>query len=227
MLNKETKVAQHLINRVPQLRISISNGNKKMGHIKSISLPPIKSFYTGERICIKCDCNTDCYAFCNIYRRQKQPAAAYEDNYYTLKNDPDLFWRTVEEAIMTSRSFRWHVSGEILNMDYLNHMVDIAKRNSHCEMLCFTKKFPLVNLWIKKNGNIPDNLHIIFSAWKGLKMCNPYHLPECHIIYKDGSTTASEEKTSYICSGNCTECFCKNKLCFALKKNEQILIHQH
>ena len=222
-----TKVEVYLTKRGPQLRVSISEGNKKMGYIPSISLPPIASFFTKERICVKCDCNKKCYARCHVYCINKQPAACYEDNYYTLKNEPDMYWKAVEATCMMNRVFRYHVSGDIIDLDYFEHMVDIAKRNPHCETLCFTKKYGIVNAWIKKNGELPPNLHMIFSAWKGLPMSNPFFMPECHLIYKDGSTTASDEKTSFLCSGNCSECYCQRKNCFELKKNEQILIKEH
>ena len=40
---------------------------------------------------------------------------------------------------MLSRFFRFHVSGDIPNTTYLCRMVEVAKRNRHCEILCFTK----------------------------------------------------------------------------------------
>ena len=92
---------------------------------------------------------------------------AYESNYKLLKNEPQTFWREVEASIMMSRFFRFHVSGDIPNKDYLMHMMEIAERNHHCEILCFTKKYEIVNR-ILISHNMPPNLHIIFSAWRGL-----------------------------------------------------------
>lgn len=222
-----TKVEKHLAERKPQLRCSISEGNSKLGEIPSVSLPPVASKVSGRRICVKCDCNKDCYAKCHIYDVRKQSAACYEDNLYTVENDPELYWRTIEATCMLNRVFRYHTSGDILDMNYFEHMVEIARHNPHCETLCFTKKFGIVNKWLRDNGELPPNLHIIFSAWKGLSMDNPFFMPECHLIYTDGSTTASENKVSFVCSGNCSECFCKGANCFSLKKNEQILIKEH
>lgn len=42
---------------------------------------------------------------------------------------------------MLSRFFRFHVSGDIPNTTYFHIMMEVAKRNSHCEILCFTKKY--------------------------------------------------------------------------------------
>ena len=211
-----------LKDRQPQIRCSISKYNMKMGIIPSFSLPP---YVACEK---NLPCYKECYANKHGYGLYKQTHMAYDDNWYTLQNQPEVIWRTIEATAMMSRAFRWHVSGDIVDTDYLQHMVDIASRNPHCEMICFTKKFAIVNGWMKEHGELPANLHMIYSAWKGLPMDNPFFMPECHIIYKDGSTTASEEKVSYICKGKgCDECCREHKHCFALKKNEQILLHQH
>ena len=104
-------------------------------------------------------------------------------------------------------------------------MIEIAGRNPHCEILCFTKKFDLVNQHLEFGGNIPKNLHIIFSAWKGLKMDNPFLLPEAHVRYRDGSTTASINAKE--CGGNCTECAITDAGCWTLKKGEQVVFNEH
>lgn len=105
-------------------------------------------------------------------------------------------------------------------------MIDIANRNQHCEILCFTKKFDICNKEIsERKGKLPKNLHLIYSGWKGLKMKNPYNLPEAHVKYRDGSTTAREDVIE--CSGNCTECAITGSGCWILKKGEQVVFNQH
>ena len=217
----KTKVEVFAETRELEERCSISPGNSKTGELPSFSLPPFVA-------CLKnLPCYPDCYANNHVYRINKQPHACYDDNWYTLHKNPDLIWKTIEATVMLNLAFRWHVSGEIVDMDYLQHMVDIAKRNPHCQMICFTKKYALVNDWMTINGPLPDNLHMIYSAWRGLQMNNPYHMPECHLIYKDGTTTANEDKVSFVCKGGCDQCCREHKHCFALKKDEQILINEH
>ena len=48
----------------------------------------------------------------------------------------------------------FHVSGDIPDADYLLHMVSIAQRNPHCEILCFTKKFSMVKNIKDRRKNI-------------------------------------------------------------------------
>ena len=126
---------------------------------------------------------------------------------------------------MTSRFFRWHVSGDIPSIEYLRKMVEIAERNKHCEMLCFTKQYEIINKFLNSGGNIPSNLHLIMSAWQGLPMDNPHNLPEAHVRYRDKTTTAREGAKN--CGGNCTECAMTNGGCWTLKNGEQIVFNEH
>lgn len=197
--------------------VSISKGNEKMGSIQSVSLPSVVT-------CRKCACMDKCYAR-RLERLRKSVRTAYQNNYDILMSEPEVYWREVEAAIMLSRYFRFHVSGDIPDTDYLLHMIEIAKRNTHCEILCFTKKYELVNAYLSGGGTIPNNLHIIFSAWVGLQMVNPFSLPEAHVRYRDGSTTASPD--AHECSGNCTECAITDEGCWVLKSGEQVVFNEH
>lgn len=199
------------------MSVSISKGNEKMGAIQSVSLP-------SGLTCIECECNKKCYAR-RLERRRKSVREAYRNNLTILTTEPDTYWREVEAAVMLSRYFRFHVSGDIPDSMYFAHMVDIACRNGHCEILCFTKKYSIVNKFLDSGGKLPKNLHMIFSAWVGLEMDNPFNLPEAHVRYRDGTTTAS--KTAKECNGNCTECAVTDGGCWSLKNGEQVVFNEH
>ena len=199
------------------MSVSISKGNEKLGSIQSVSLPSVVT-------CRVCDCSKKCYAR-RIERRRKSVRNAYQNNLTILRTEPAVYWREVEAAIMLSRYFRFHVSGDIPDEAYLKHMLDVAERNSHCHILCFTKRYEMVNSHLASGGTIPDNLHIIFSAWVGLKMDNPFFLPEAHVRYRDGSTTASEAAKE--CGGNCTECAITDDGCWTLRCGEQVIFDEH
>lgn len=200
------------------MNVKISPGNSKMGSIPSVSLP------SGTSCRKDCECIKKCYAM-KLERMRPSVKNAYMHNYNLLKTDPNTYWREVEASIMVSRFFRFHVSGDIPDSIYLAHMIEIAERNSHCEILCFTKQYEIINQYLKLGGLIPDNLHIIFSGWKGLKMDNPYRLPEAHVRYRDGTTTAQDNAVE--CSGNCTECAITDSGCWTLKEGEQIIFNEH
>lgn len=189
-----------------------------MGSIPSVSLP-------SGVTCVKdCGCLQKCYAK-KIEKLRKTVRESYITNYNLLKTKPDIYWREVEAAVMLTAFFRFHVSGDIVDTDYLSHMVEIAKRNPHCQLLCFTKKYDIVNKWIDNNGEIPQNLHIIFSVWRDFYCNNKYNLPEAHVRYKDGTTTAKDNCKE--CSGNCTDCARIDGGCWNLKCGEQVVFNEH
>lgn len=200
------------------MNVKISNGNAKMGAIPSVSLP------AGVTCRSDCECSKKCYAK-RIERLRPSVRSAYQHNYDLLNSDSNTYWREVEASIMMSRFFRFHVSGDIPDDSYFEHMVDIARTNTHCEILCFTKKYDIVNNHINIIGKLPKNLHIIFSGWRDIEMVNPHNLPEAHVRYRDGSTTAREDAKT--CGGNCTECATTTGGCWSAKNGEQVVFHEH
>lgn len=200
------------------MNVSISRGNEKMGAIQSVSLP-------SGVTCIVCGCNQKCYAK-RMEKRRRTVREAYQNNLKVLNEAPEVYWREVEAAVMLSRYFRFHVSGDIPDSEYFTHMVELASRNKHCQILCFTKKYAIVNAFLSSSGGkLPGNLHIIFSGWAGLLMVNPFSLPEAHVRYRDGSTTAAPFAKE--CTGNCTDCAVTDAGCWTLKPGEQVVFNEH
>lgn len=197
--------------------VKISKGNSKLGAIPSVSLPSIKT-------CRQCACREKCYAQ-KLERLRPAVRNAYQHNLEVLLKEPETYWREVEASVMMSRFFRFHVSGDIPTAEYLANMVAVAGRNSHCEILCFTKRYEMVNEFIEKSGELPSNLHMIFSGWVGLDMVNPFSLPEAHVRYRDGSTTARDDAVE--CGGNCTECALTEGGCWNLQKGQQVVFNEH
>lgn len=200
------------------MNVKISQGNSKLGSIPSISLP------AGITCRNDCECKNKCYAM-KIERLRPVVRQAYQSNFELLNSSPEIYWREIEASIMMSRFFRFHVSGDIPDNTYFEHMVNIARDNAHCEILCFTKKYDIVNNHINIIGRLPKNLHIIFSGWHDIEMVNPHNLPEAHVRYRDGSTTAREDAKQ--CGGNCTECAITCEGCWTLKNGEQVVFAEH
>ena len=151
---------------------------------------------------------------------------SYDNNLDILLNDKELFWREVEGSIKLTTYFRFFVSGDIYDKDFLENMVLCARKNKHCNILCFTKKYSLVNEYLKHH-RLPKNLNIVFSAWKGLEMPNLFNLPTAEVMYKDGTSTAEEGKKYIYCSGNCSECISEKQSCWNLKKGEGVIFSEH
>lgn len=200
--------------------LKISPGNSKLGAIPSVSLPSVAT-------CRTCGCNTKCYAR-KLERLRPTVAAAYQHNYEILQMSPETYWREVEGAIMMTRFFRFHVSGDIPSPEYFEKMVQVATRQQHCKILCFTKRFEIVNGFISQGGVIPDNLQILFSAWPGLEMQNPHGLPEAHVrFHRAGVSSTTAGESALECGGNCTECALTYGGCWSLKKGEQVVFDEH
>lgn len=197
-------------------KVSISQGNRKMGAIPSVSLPPVIT-------CKNCaTCARKCYAK-KIYRLYKNTKKAWDTNLEILKEDRAAYFEQIGAAMTTSLYFRFHVSGDIIDKDYLDRMCKLARSHKATKILAFTKNYEDVNEYLD-NHKKPSNLQLIFSLpFDGAKVDNPHSLPTAAVILK-----GQEPATNYkICGGNCTECACKGVGCWELKKGETIAFYEH
>ena len=204
-----------------QNTVSISNGNKKMGAIPSVSLPPIISC-PNWKFCANKEGKCLCYAK-KLYNLYPSVKTAYDRNLEILRNDRDSYFTQIKASAMTQRFFRFHVSGDIIDIDYLDRMVKLARELKGTEFLAFTKNYEDVNEYFK-NHRKPKNLHLIMSLpFTGATIDNPHNLPMAAVILK-GTEPQDDWK---ICGGNCTECACKGVGCWELKKGETIAFYEH
>lgn len=202
------------------LHISVSSGNSKLGVIPSISLMPVID-------CGNCAaCRKSCYDLRSdlIYKQTIWSRAA---NSAILHADPERYWRELDAwlTLYYPRAFRYHVGGDIIDNDYLRHMVDIAHKHSDIQFLVFTKMFRVVNAYCNGGNEIPGNLHIVFSGWPGLPMCNPHNFPTAHPIFADGETSAPDG--ARLCTGNCTACLSSKTMCWTLNRGEAVVFPAH
>lgn len=199
--------------------VSISTGNRKMGAIPSVSLPPVTTCAPGV------PCAKKCYA-CKMCRIYPTVRAAYERNLRILRTNSTEYFRQIDSYLKSVRFFRWHVSGDIPTAEYFENMVKCAINNSHCEQLAFTKQYDIVNDWISGHGNLPKNLHIIFSLWNenwNTRISNPHNLPCSAVIFRGQSA----DEYSNVCGGNCFECACRGVGCWAMTSGETIAFYEH
>ena len=188
-----------------------------MGAIPSVSLPPIVTCPHG------CPCAAKCYA-AKLCRLRPSVRNAYTRNFEILANNPIEYWEQVRAAAAMTRYFRFHVSGDIPDAIYLYDMVLTARNLPHTEFLAFTKQYSIVNEYLANGGEIPANLHLIFSEWgEGWQVPNPYNLPTAAVIFK-GEEPHDDWK---VCGGNCAECACRGVGCWELKKGETIAFYEH
>lgn len=198
--------------------VTISKGNVKMGSVPSVSTLPL---VTCPAIC-NGTCAESCYAS-KIASLRASVLKSYARNTALLMLKPEFYWMDVKRAMMATRFFRFHVSGDIRNAEDFQNIIDACKENGHCQTLVFTKRYDIVNAWIDTNGDLPENLHLLFSGWTNLNPVNPHNLPETN-VYEKGETPNDEW---LLCGGNCFECGCRGVGCWQAKKGDVIAFEKH
>jgi len=204
--------------RAGDIRVRFSNSNSKMGAVASVSTLP---FLTCPDTC-KWTCGVKCYA-AKLANLRPSVLKSYAVNTAIAIYRPIEYWNQINEFCKGVRYFRFHVSGDILNAAYFHHMIDVANDNPKCEFLCFTKRYDVVNKWIDENGELPCNLHILFSGWTNLTPDNPYNLPETNVFTCDADFNDDWK----VCGGNCFNCACRGVGCWQACKGDTIAFKMH
>lgn len=203
---------------IESIKLCISKGNRKIGKAMNVSLPPILS-------CGNCK---ECKHFCYDIRaciQYKNVIDARIRNYVILLRNRDLYFSTIDKACNRRKSnkmFRWHVSGDIIDLDYFCRMVEIARNHPDFIFWTYTKMYHIVNEYCDKYGkeSIPTNFSVMFSEWKGMELVNPYHFGEFRALYENESIP----ENTYYCPGNCDICKAARRGCIA---NENTCIYIH
>jgi hypothetical protein len=210
--------AKEAVKAGTDLVVRISNKNSKMGEVASVSLVP---FFSCPGVC-KETCGKKCYA-AKLANLRPAVLYSYAINQALVMYRPEIYWASVDLACKAVKYFRFHVAGDILNYEYFENMIQIARNNPTTEILVFTKQYEIVNKWIDINGSIPENMHLLFSGWENLTPNNPHKLPETNIF-----KTEDEIKENWkICGGNCFKCACRGVGCWQAKTGETIAFKLH
>jgi len=197
-----------------KFKVSVTSGNSKMGIMANLSLPPI----------VTCRANTPCAQGCYglkgvyLYKNVRQ---CHINNLEAFKSDSKDFKMQILSQIPIIGMFRWHTVGDIVNDEYLQIMVDIAKKTKGVKFLAFTKQYEMINKYLETK-KLPTNLKVVFSGWKGLEMDNPYNLPTAWMLdHKDVDERIP--KDSLPCGGGCATC----GVCFNLRKRQSVFFLKH
>lgn len=217
LLTKEER--QALLLEKYEVRIAL--GNAKLGkHIPNVNMP--------VSVCdSKNPCKKGCYASKDTYL-YKSTQNAYNLNLEAFLMDSKKFFDNIIEFLNNQdviyKYFRWHSSGDIVNMEYLKGIIRVAKECPQTKFLCFTKKFTLVNIYLDLGLEIPSNLTIVFSGWdKNFKFANPHNLPTTYVFFNDEKIDKKIDGYAYHCTGDCNKC----KQCWNLKKGETLVFNKH
>jgi hypothetical protein len=126
-------------------KVIVSPKNTKLGNIPSFSLPSITSCPGATK-----ECKKVCYA-AKIERVYKNAAKAYEINMNAI-NDKNFIVSLAEEItkLVTKKknaptTFRWHVSGDIKDIKYLNSMQQVMTKFPEVTFYAYTRNWSLPN----------------------------------------------------------------------------------
>lgn len=201
--------------------ISMSNNNSKTGKAcLNVSMP----------VCTcraDAPCKKDCYA-CKGCQQIAVVQGAYYRNLRLYNEDPDGFFEQVYYKVKFSGlpKVRWFDSGDIPDYEFFDRMVKLCLKTPDTSHMAFTKQYEIVNEWIDKNGPLPKNLNILFSAWDILwQIPNPHNLGIAYVDFDDKRLNPEFPKNAFVCPGRVTTCSACG-VCFN-KRVKAVVFAQH
>lgn len=200
--------------------VHISHGITKLGaDIPSVSLP------------VGVTCNPEAPCFKKCYARRGRFAFSHnksllQKNLDIWKEVPNQFETDVMIAAFHARFFRYFSSGDIPDPSFFEMMVRIAEKLPDTQFLAFTKKGFIVNQYISEHGDLPKNLHIVFSSWGSWLQDNPNNFPVAYIRFKNGDNSLIPEAARK-CQKYCGDCVMTGCSCWDLQKGESVCFAEH
>lgn len=143
---------------------SLSKPSKMPGY--SYGLPALTSCRTGSKLakiegtgCFKC------YACSNFYRMRSVQEAQLK----RMNSIADPRWVDEMVAMIGStqeKYFRWHDSGDLLSIEHLSKLCQIAVRLPEYKFWLPTQEHQIVYDYVSTHGQVPNNLTIRLSTPK-------------------------------------------------------------
>lgn len=221
VVKAKARLKKYLAN-VNNIHVQIMDGNNKTGkNCYTVSLLPVID-------CKKCsECKNHCY---DVQHDVINESCLHQRlvNSAIHKTDPARYWAEIEAQVREFfvTELRINVGGDLSGDDF-EYINEMGKRNKRCDFMFFTKNDDECNAWLDAHGGeFVSNVHPVYSRWPGMEMKNPYHIPESHILWPDGTTTAPDFG-AYFCKGNCSYCHFHGEGCWALKKGEHVIFEAH
>lgn len=201
--------------------ISMSNKNSKTGAAcLNIAFP----------VCTcreDAPCKKTCYA-CKGCQQIAVVQGAYYRNLRLYYDDPDNFFEQVYCKVKFSGlpKVRLFDSGDFPDAEFLDRLVEVCKKTPNTKWMAFTKKYWIVNEYIDKNGDLPKNLNIMFSAWDIFwEVPNPHGLGIAYVDFDDKRLNPEFPRNAFRCPGRESTCSACGA-CFS-KRLKAVVFHEH
>ena len=208
--NMQEKIKAYQEMDVNEIKMCISTGNMKIGHVLNVSLAPVIT-------CHNCsECKFYCYDIKAVLAYPSCCDARARNTAIFMKDRDEFFNRLHKRMINRKKDFylRFHVSGEIIDVDHFSRMVETARMFPNFTIWTYTKNYWIVNQYVAEHGGsikaaIPDNFSVMFSEWDGMPMINPYGFKVFKCVLKGQKAP----KGWFKCPGNCNDCKAAKKGC--------------
>jgi hypothetical protein len=153
---------------------------------------------------------------------------AYYRNLRLYYDDPDNFFEQVYCKVKFSGlpKVRLFDSGDFPDAEFLDRLVEVCKKTPNTKWMAFTKKYWIVNEYIDRNGDLPKNLNIMFSAWDIFwEVPNPHGLGIAYVDFDDKRLNPEFPRNAFRCPGRESTCSACGA-CFS-KKLKAVVFHEH
>jgi hypothetical protein len=131
----------------------VTYGNSKLGSICAINLPAIVTCREDA------PCKKLCYANKGTFRYENV-RKCYHENLRCFLEDAKQTEEDIVKQLPVIGFCRVHASGDIVNKEYLQMLVNVANRAKGVKFMCFTKKYEMINEYLDSGNTIPKNLKI-------------------------------------------------------------------
>lgn len=219
-VNQMLEMREKYLKDIDNVHIRLQKGNSKTGvNCFTLSLMPIVD-------CTNCSkCKHLCYDINNVCRFKNVMNDRARNSALHLA-DINRFWSEVSLQVKANfvTQLRINVGGDLTYEDF-KQLNNVARENPYTDFLFFTKSYDDINKFLSEY-EFESNVHPIISRWEDLECNNEYNLPESHVLYDDGSTTAPEYG-SHFCKGNCSGCHMYKEGCWTLQKGESVIFKAH
>ncbi len=215
-----TKAVKEAMNDVDNIHVKLQKGNSKTGpNCWTVSLMAVLDCSNSSKCKYQCyDLKSDLFMPAVIKDRANNSAIH--------KVNPERYWSEINTQVKANfvRELRINVGGDLTDEDFA-YVARLGRQNKNTMILFFTKNYKGINKFLEHH-RFPKNVRPIMSRWEGVPMDNPNRLPESHVLYADGRTTAPMYGSTY-CGGNCSECAFKGEGCWNLKRGESVIFKAH
>jgi hypothetical protein len=214
------EVKEERVNEWPSTFSVFAHGSKT-GDIPAVNRTP----GTCGTCCMNCK---ECYAKKGNFVRQNVIDANARRTALSIEK-PETYWNMINAGVALQRYIRYFGSGDIGTKEYLAGMVKTAQNNPGTLFMAFTQYHDIVNAWIDENGELPENLIIIFSTLcRGGTINNPHNMPVSVVVDEEEIPAVLAEHPDWLmCGGSCEDCACRGLGCWRIRKGETIILKKH